>query len=71
MLVGTYNPLLVLVSYIVAAFASYVALDMAGRIAASDGWISRSWLAGGSVAMGFGIWSMHFLGMLAFQLPIP
>jgi len=71
MLVGTYNPLLVLVSYIVAAFASYVALDMAGRIAASDGWISRSWLTGGSVAMGFGIWSMHFLGMLAFQLPIP
>ncbi|TDK33525.1 putative bifunctional diguanylate cyclase/phosphodiesterase [Luteimonas terrae] len=71
MLVGTYNPLLVVVSYVVAAFASYVALDMAGRIAASDGWVSRSWLIGGAVAMGFGIWSMHFLGMLAFQLPIP
>ncbi|MCD9005415.1 EAL domain-containing protein [Luteimonas sp. XNQY3] len=71
MLVGTYNPLLVAISYVVAAFASYVALDMAGRIAASDGWASRSWLIGGAVAMGFGIWSMHFLGMLAFELPIP
>ena len=71
MLVGTYNLLLVVISYVVAAFASYVALDMAGRIAASTGWAARSWLIGGAVAMGFGIWSMHFLGMLAFELPIP
>ena len=32
---------------------------------------SALWLAGGSFAMGFGIWSMHFIGMLAFNLPIP
>src|SRR6185436_3011700 len=30
-----------------------------------------AWLAGGAFAMGAGIWSMHFVAMLAFQLPIP
>jgi two-component system sensor histidine kinase/response regulator len=29
------------------------------------------WLYGGAIAMGFGIWSMHYIGMLAFRLPIP
>jgi diguanylate cyclase len=71
MLSGTYHPVLVATSLLVAALASYVALDMAGRIAASRGVAARGWLVGGAVAMGFGIWSMHFIGMLAFQLPIP
>ena len=72
MLVGNYNPLLVVVSLLVAILASFTALDMAGRItkAKAD---SRAtlWLIGGACAMGFGIWSMHFIGMLAFSLPIP
>lgn len=71
MLVGTYHPVLVAASFFVAALAAYVALDMAGRIQASHGRAARGWLVGGGIAMGFGIWSMHFIGMLAFRLPIP
>lgn len=71
MLTGTYNPWLVLASLLVAMLASYTALDMAGRVTATRGRAARWWLAGGSVAMGVGIWSMHFVGMLAFTLPIP
>jgi diguanylate cyclase (GGDEF)-like protein len=54
-----------------AMLASYTALDMAARVAATEGKAARWWLAGGSVAMGVGIWSMHFIGMLAFRLPVP
>ncbi|WP_058834656.1 putative bifunctional diguanylate cyclase/phosphodiesterase [Luteimonas abyssi] len=71
MLVSSYNQVLVLFSLAVAILASYTALDMAGRVATSTGRASRWWLAGGACAMGFGIWSMHFIGMLAFRLPIP
>ncbi|MGH9604172.1 MAG: putative bifunctional diguanylate cyclase/phosphodiesterase [Terracidiphilus sp.] len=71
MLVGTYNLWLVLASLLIAMLASYTALDMAGRVAETQGQAARWWLAGGSVAMGIGIWSMHFVGMLAFKLPIP
>jgi diguanylate cyclase (GGDEF)-like protein len=70
MLTGTYNMGLVAVSLLMAMVASYTALDMAGRVAAAKGRAAIWWLAGGSVAMGVGIWSMHFIGMLAFSLPI-
>ena len=70
MLTGTYNLWLVLASLVVAMLASYTALDMAGRVIANRGRTAHWWLAGGSVAMGIGIWSMHFVGMLAFSLPI-
>jgi len=68
---GTYNEILVLSSLLVAILASYTALDMAGRVATTHGTAARWWLAGGALAMGLGIWSMHFVGMLAFHLPIP
>ena len=68
---GTYNLWLVACSYLVAVTASYAALELAGRIVASTGRATWVWLAAGSVAMGLGIWSMHFIGMLAFHLPIP
>jgi diguanylate cyclase (GGDEF)-like protein len=58
-------------SLFVAILASYTALDMAGRITTAQGSAARWWLAGGAAAMGVGIWSMHFIGMLAFSLPIP
>jgi diguanylate cyclase (GGDEF)-like protein len=45
-------------------------LDLAGRIASSRGRAACFWITGGSLAMGVGIWSMHFIGMLAFSLPI-
>jgi len=71
MLVGSYNLTLVVASIMVAMLASYTALDMAGRITTATGKASHWWLAGGAAAMGLGIWSMHFVGMLAFTLPIP
>jgi diguanylate cyclase (GGDEF)-like protein len=67
---GSYDTGLVLLSLLMAVLASYAALDLAGRVAASHGRAAAWWLAGGSVAMGVGIWSMHFIGMLAFRLPI-
>lgn len=71
MLIGTYNAWLVLASLCIAMLASYTALDMASRVAGAKGRSAKWWLTGGSVAMGVGIWSMHFLGMLAFSLPMP
>ncbi|HUZ05348.1 MAG TPA: EAL domain-containing protein [Acidobacteriaceae bacterium] len=72
MLIGHYNAVLVLFSILVAILASYTALDMAARITAMEGRSARWWwLAGGAFAMGIGIWSMHFIGMLAFSLPMP
>lgn len=71
MLTGSYNTWLVLASLVIAVLASYTALDLAGRVRSAQGQIARAWLLGGSVAMGIGIWAMHFLGMLAFNLPIP
>lgn len=71
MLASSYNPLLVLLSLFVAILASYTALDMAGRVVTAQGRAALWWLVGGATAMGVGIWSMHFVGMLAFSLPIP
>ncbi|MGN6262374.1 MAG: putative bifunctional diguanylate cyclase/phosphodiesterase [Ralstonia sp.] len=71
MLASSYNPLLVLLSLFVAILASYTALDMAGRVVTAHGRAALSWLIGGASAMGLGIWSMHFVGMLALNLPIP
>ena len=67
-LAGTYNATLVTVSVIVAALASYVALLLASRVIATSGRERLAWLLGGAVAMGAGIWAMHFVGMLAFRL---
>src|SRR5688572_19170025 len=50
---------------------SYTVLRLAARVAESHGAVGRSWLLGGAVAMGTGIWSMHFIGMLAFSVGMP
>ncbi|UTH33775.1 putative bifunctional diguanylate cyclase/phosphodiesterase [Ectopseudomonas hydrolytica] len=71
MLIGSYDYSLVLLSLCVAILASYTALDLAGRIASARGLARSLWIVGGALAMGIGIWSMHFVGMLAFSLPIP
>src|SRR6266404_2307924 len=68
---GTYNPYLVALSVLVASFASYTALDLGGHVGAARGFARRAWLAAAAIAMGGGIWSMHFIGMLAFVMPIP
>lgn len=68
---GSYDPLVVVLSVVIAAASSYAALDLAGRVTANKGWHFAAWLSCGSVAMGIGIWSMHFTAMLAFRLPVP
>ncbi|MEK6555964.1 MAG: MHYT domain-containing protein, partial [Bdellovibrionota bacterium] len=64
-----YNPMLVTLSIIVAIFASYVSLNLAHSVTQAKGYAQIIWLACGSLAMGVGIWSMHFVGMLAFEMP--
>jgi diguanylate cyclase (GGDEF)-like protein len=70
MLIGSYSPTLVIISLCVAILASYTALDLSGRIATAKGRAVHLWTAGGAIAMGVGVWSMHFIGMLAFNLPV-
>jgi PAS domain S-box-containing protein len=70
-LTGSYNFLLVALSVMIAMIASYAALELAGRVTAATGVSRFAWLAGGATAMGVGIWAMHYIAMLAFQLPVP
>ncbi|MEW6484801.1 MAG: EAL domain-containing protein [Pseudomonadota bacterium] len=71
MLDVSWDKWLVLISLLIAFIASFTALDTAGRVASSQGWKARFWLAGGGTAMGIGVWSMHFIGMLAMKFPMP
>src|SRR2546426_4382847 len=68
---GTHDPYLVALSILVASFASYTALDLSGHVGAARGLARRVWLVAAAITMGGGIWSMHFIGMLAFVMPIP
>jgi PAS domain S-box-containing protein len=70
-IVGSYDYGLVALSLFVAFVTSYAALDLAARVTANHGFHRAMWLLGGAVAMGSGIWCMHYTGMLAFRLPIP
>lgn len=67
----TYNPYLVLFSALIAVVASYSALNLANLMAAVRGFDRKILLAVGGSAMGIGIWSMHFIAMLAFSIPMP
>jgi len=64
-----HDPVLVALSVLIAALASYTALDLATRMRATSGRARRGWLVAAAIAMGGGVWSMHFVGMLAFSLP--
>jgi signal transduction histidine kinase len=64
-------PTLVALSIAIAVLASYAALDLAARIRAAAGAARRAWLACAALAMGGGIWSMHFIAMLALDGEIP
>src|ERR1700680_276599 len=70
-LCGSYNYAFVALSVVIAMFASYAALDLASRVTAAGGWTRVVWLLGGAGAMGTGIWSVHYIAMLAFVLPVP
>jgi NO-binding membrane sensor protein with MHYT domain len=67
---ATYNPWLVTLSVIVAILVSYTALRLTERVAGAERQAGRLWAIWGAISMGIGIWSMHFIGMLAFSVPI-
>jgi len=68
---ASYNFWLVGLSIVVAMVVSYTALKLAARVAEGGPSAGRMWLLGGAAAMGMGIWSMHFIGMLAYSVEIP
>jgi NO-binding membrane sensor protein with MHYT domain len=69
---GTYNLTLVLASYAISVFGSYTALQLAGQITNLRDPVNRFWLLAATVALGGGaIWSMHFIAMLAYVMPMP
>jgi PAS domain S-box-containing protein len=67
---GSYDYRLVALSIFIAILASYAALDLGGRVTAALGFRRFIWLTGGACAMGLGIWAMHYIGMLAYSLPV-
>jgi diguanylate cyclase (GGDEF)-like protein len=68
---GSYNTLLVAISFLIAVLASYAALELSFRTYTSQHGSKWIWLLSGAIAAGTGIWAMHFVGMLAYSLPIP
>ena len=68
---GTHDPYLVALSILVASIASYTALDLSGHVGLTRGFARRAWLVAAAITMGGGIWSMHFVAMLAFIMPTP
>jgi signal transduction histidine kinase len=69
MLHHSHNAVLIYISIFIAVFASYTALDLVSSLTLARGRARWAWLLGGSLVMGVGIWSMHFVGMLAFSIP--
>ena len=68
--IGQYDPVLVVFSVIAAMLSAYVALLVSERVGVADSRLARrAWITVGGIAMGTGIWAMHFVGMLAFSLP--
>ena len=67
---ASYNLALVALSILVAMVVAYTALRLVARVSATEGRSASFWLGGGALVMGAGVWSMHFIGMLAFDLPI-
>src|ERR1700731_1963146 len=70
MLHGRYDHDLVALSVMLAIVAAYAALDLAGRVT-SHGHARAFWLSAGAAAMGVGIWTTHYVGMLALTMPTP
>src|SRR2546425_13194187 len=67
---GTHDPYLVALSILIAAFASYTALDLGARASAPRGLARRVWLLAAAATIGGGRWSMHFVAILAFKMPL-
>src|SRR5580658_9674541 len=58
-------------SVLIAILAAYTAFGFNDVLVTASGRRRRLWLIAGASCMGFGIWTMHYLGVLAFYLPIP
>ncbi len=71
MLTGSYNYGLVALSWVVAVLAAYTAIELTRVVAQRKGRAAIAWLIAGSLALGVGIWTMHFVGMLAFRIRVP
>jgi diguanylate cyclase len=69
-LIPRYDPATVALSLLIGCFASFVTLELAKRMRSPDRALALFWWFGGALTMGTGIWSMHFVGMFAFDLPI-
>ena len=70
-LVGTFDWTLVAISYTVSVFGAFIGLCLAGMMTDLRSGMNRSLLVGSAIAFGGGaIWSMHFIGMLAYQVPL-
>jgi two-component system sensor histidine kinase/response regulator len=69
-LLGYYDDRLVALSIAIAILAAYAAVDLSGRMTVARGRSRLAWLCGGAFALGIGIWSMHYMGMEAFRLPV-
>lgn len=67
---AAYDMPLAALSILVAIFSSFVALDISSRLVCAKGSLKKRWIFSGSIVMGLGIWSMHFIGMLAFRMPM-
>jgi len=65
-----YNFWLVALSFLIATVASFTALELTQRVRTANRSVARGWWIAGSFVMGTGIWSMHFIGMLAVSLPV-
>ncbi|HEY0782808.1 MAG TPA: MHYT domain-containing protein [Thermoanaerobaculia bacterium] len=68
---NSYDPLLVALSYAISVFGAFTALQLAVAIPTARGTALWGWVAGAAAAMGGGaIWSMHFIAMLAYRMPM-
>lgn len=71
MLHVSWDPVLIGISFLVAFIAAFVSLDSAGKVAISVRRESTFWRLSGGITLGIGIWSMHFIGMLAMKMSMP
>jgi diguanylate cyclase (GGDEF)-like protein len=62
------NLSLAVVSVAAAVLAAYGAIDLLQRAAETTGWRWRLLIVAGGVTLGVGIWTMHFIGMVAFEM---
>ena len=70
-ILASYEITFVVISILIAVGASLVSFSLSARTAKADFKNERVfWSIASSCFLGFGIWAMHFVGMLAYRLPI-